>query len=196
MRRCRRSPIPRSAIVSTPRSSGNPAPLFQFHHQPFAYYKNYGDGTQLRAEHLDDLKNLKKDLTAGTFPHVVFIKQIGQDNEHPGYSSLLKGQAATAEIVNEIKGTKYWKSTVIVITYDENGGRWDHVAPPVIDRWGPGTRVPTVIVSPLVKRHFVDHTQYETASILALIEKRYNLRPLGTRDAAANPFSNAFTFSF
>lgn len=176
--------------------AGNPAPLFQFHHQPFAYYKNYGDGTQLRAEHLDDLKNFKKDLTAGTFPHVVFIKQIGQDNEHPGYSSLLKGQSAMAEIVNEIKSTKYWKNTVIIVTYDENGGRWDHVAPPVIDRWGPGTRIPTVLVSPLVKRHFIDHTQYETASILALIEKRYNLRPLGTRDATANPFSNAFTFSF
>jgi phospholipase C len=176
--------------------AGNPAPLFQFHHQPFAYYQNYGDGTQLKAEHLVDLKQLKKDLTGGTLPNVVFIKQIGQDNEHPGYSSLLKGQTATQEIVNQIKGTPYWKNTVIIITYDENGGRWDHVAPPVIDRWGPGTRVPAIIISPLAKRHYVDHTQYETASILAFIERRYNLKPLGTRDAAANPFSNAFTFSF
>jgi phospholipase C len=175
--------------------AGNPSPLFQFHHQPFAYYQNYGDGTKLKAEHLVDLKNLQKDLTNGTLPHVAFIKQIGQDNEHPGYSSLLQGQTATAEIVNAIRATPYWNSTVIIITYDENGGRWDHVGPPVIDRWGPGTRVPTIIISPFAKRNFVDHTQYETASVLALIEKRYNLRPLGTRDAAANPFSNAFTFS-
>ena len=52
---------------------------------------------------------------------------------------------------------------------DENGGRWDHVAPPKIDIWGPGTRVPTILVSPFVKTGFVDHTQYETVSILAFI---------------------------
>ena len=60
-----------------------------------------------------------------------------------------------------------------------------------IDRWGPGTRVPTLIVGPFAKRHFVDHSQYETVSILALIEKRFHLKPLGTRDARANPFTNA-----
>jgi phospholipase C len=68
------------------------------------------------------------------------------------------------------------------------------VAPPVIDRWGPGTRVPLIVVSKFAKQGYVDHTEYETASILALIEKRFNLKPLGTRDAAANPFSNAFQF--
>jgi phospholipase C len=174
--------------------AGKPCPLFQFHHQPFAYYQNYGDGTALRKEHLADQDELNKDLTRGTLPSVVFIKQIGEDNEHPGYSSLLRGQTRTVQIVNAIRDTNYWRHTVIIITYDENGGRWDHVAPPVIDRWGPGTRVPTIVVSPYARKHYVDHTQYETASILALIEKRFNLKPLGTRDAAADPFSNAFDF--
>ncbi|HEX4835914.1 MAG TPA: alkaline phosphatase family protein, partial [bacterium] len=72
-----------------------------------------------------------------------------------------------------------------------NGGRWDHVAPPVIDAWGPGTRVPAIIVSPLAKRHYIDHTFYDTTSILKLIETRWNLRPLGPRDAAAHDLTAA-----
>lgn len=67
---------------------------------------------------------------------------------------------------------------MIIITYDENGGRWDHVSPPVIDRWGPGTRVPTIIVSPFARRGYIDHTRYETVSILKLIEERGLAWPL------------------
>jgi phospholipase C len=80
----------------------------------------------------------------------------------------------------------------VIITYDENGGLWDHVAPPKADRWGPGTRVPAVIVSPMAKRRFIDHTQYDTTSILRFIERRFNLKPLGSRDANANDLTNAF----
>jgi hypothetical protein len=70
--------------------------------------------------------------------------------------------------------------------------RWDHVAPPKGDRWGPGTRVPAIIVSPLAKPRYIDHTVYDTTSILKTIEIRWNLQPLGTRDAAANDLGNAF----
>ena len=79
---------------------------------------------------------------------------------------------------------------MIVVTYDENGGRWDHVAPPKGDRWGPGTRVPAIVVSPLAKRGFVDHIQYDTTSILRTIEQRWNLAPLGARDAKVNSLAN------
>ena len=64
---------------------------------------------------------------------------------------------------------------VIVITYDENGGQWDHVAPPKGDLLGPGTRIPAIIISPFAKNGFVDHTQYDTASILRLITRRFGL---------------------
>ena len=83
----------------------------------------------------------------------------------------------------------------MIVTYDENGGLWDHVAPPVGDRWGPGTRVPAIIISPYAKRAVVDHTIYDTTSILRFIEWRWNLPPLGTRDAAANNLLNAFDFT-
>lgn len=64
---------------------------------------------------------------------------------------------------------------VVIVTYDENGGFWDHVAPPTGDRWGPGSRIPTIIVSPFAKKGFVDHTPYDTTSILRLITRRFGL---------------------
>lgn len=175
--------------------AGNPDPLFQFHHQPFAYYQSYADGTTAKATHLQDETKLFTAISGGTLPQVVFVKPLGPDNEHPGYASLIQGQNHVASIVNAIQNSPYWNDTAIIITYDENGGRWDHVAPPVIDRWGPGVRVPTIIVSKFARAGFVDHTQYETASILSLIEHRFNLQPLGTRDASANPFITAFNFN-
>jgi acid phosphatase len=71
------------------------------------------------------------------------------------------------------------------VTYDENGGFWDHVAPPKGDRWGPGTRIPAIIISPYAKKRFVDHTPYDTTSILRFITKRFDLPVLDgirTRD--------------
>jgi phospholipase C len=67
---------------------------------------------------------------------------------------------------------------IVIVTYDENGGFWDHVAPPKGDRWGPGSRIPAFIVSPFGKRGFVDHTLYDTSSILLLITKRFELPTL------------------
>jgi phospholipase C len=75
---------------------------------------------------------------------------------------------------------------LIIVTYDENGGFWDHVAPPQRDRWGPGARVPLVAIGPMVKRGHVDHTQYEFGSILKTIEDRYGLAPLNDIDGKAN----------
>ena len=71
-----------------------------------------------------------------------------------------------------------------------------YVAPPVIDKkWGPGTRISTLIVGPFAKRGYVDHTEYETVSILSLIEDRFGLNPLASRDKNANPLQNAFDFN-
>jgi phospholipase C len=175
--------------------AGHADPLFQYHHQPFAYFANYADGTTAKAAHLKDEKDFMGALGTNALPAVSFIKPLGPDNEHPGYSSLVQGQQHVADLVHAIQSSPYWADTAIVITYDENGGRWDHVAPPQGDRWGPGTRVPTIIISPYAKRGYVDHTQYDTTSILKFIENRWGLAPLGTRDAAANDLGNAFDFS-
>ena len=174
--------------------AGRAGKLFQFHHQPFAYFAKYGDGTAERAQHLKDERQMMADIAAGTLPAVTFFKPIGEQNEHPGYADVVSGDSHAAAIIQAIQGSPLWKDSVIIVTYDENGGLWDHVAPPGADRWGPGSRVPTIIVSPFAKKGFVDHTVYDTTSILKLIETRYGLVPLGTRYAAAADLGNAFSF--
>jgi phospholipase C len=88
----------------------------------------------------------------------------------------------------------------VVVTYDEFGGQWDHVSPPgqgndagPHDSWGPGTRLPALVLSPHLKGDFVvDHTEHDTTSILATIEHRFGLAPLGSRDAAVSDMSSVF----
>ncbi|MDE3198634.1 MAG: acid phosphatase, partial [Acidobacteriota bacterium] len=118
---------------------------------------------------------------------VVFYKPQGNLNEHAGYANIEAGDAHIAEIVAHLEKSPQWKNMVVILTYDENGGFFDHVAPPKADRWGPGTRIPAIVVSPFAKRHFVDHTQYDTTSILRLITERFSLPVLpgiAARDAA------------
>jgi phospholipase C len=176
--------------------AGTPDPLFQFHHQPFNYYANYAPKTDGRT-HLKDETDFIAAAKAGTLPAVSFVKPIGADNEHPGYTNIVRGEQHLIDLINDVRNGPNWKDTAIVITYDEHGGFWDHVAPPTdashSDMWGPGSRVPTIIISPLAKRGFVDHTLYDTTSILATIERRWDVAPLGTRDANANDLRRSFT---
>jgi phospholipase C len=166
---------------------------FQYHHQPFVFFANYAPGTQARAEHLKDKNKLFTDLK-GNFPQVAFFKPVGNKNQHPGYSTISEADSEVKEVVEAIRNSPIWPNTAIIITYDEYGGFWDHVAPPEIDRWGPGTRIPAIIVSPFAKKGFVDHTVYNTTSILKLIENRYGLVPLTSRDAKADGLQGAFDF--
>ena len=172
--------------------AGAPHARFAYHHQPFAFFAKWADGTAAKARHLKDESEFFRDVAAGRLPAVSFVKPLGILNEHPSSSEPINGQRHVAELVAAVRASALWPRTAIVITYDENGGRWDHVAPPVVDRWGPGTRVPAVIVSPLAKRGFVDHTRYDTTAILALIERRWGVAPLGARDAVQAPLTGAF----
>ena len=176
--------------------AGHADPLFQYHHQAFNYYANYAPGTEGRA-HLQDETNFIAAAKGGALPAVSFVKPLGPDNEHPGYTDLVRGEQHLIDLINDVRNGPNWADTAIVITYDEHGGFWDHVAPPTSkkhsDVWGPGARVPTIIISPLAKRHFVDHTLYDTTSILATIEHRWHLEALGTRDANAHDLRRAFT---
>ncbi len=186
--------------------NGHADPLFQYHHQAFGYYAKYApflpDGSLNPATtgpraHLQDEQQLLADLARGALPAVAFVKPLGPDNEHPGYASLLRGQQHVADLVQAIQSSRFAQDTVIIITYDENGGRWDHVTPPVMpDGWGLGTRVPAIIVSPWTRGGRIDSHQYETVSILKLIERRFGLEPLSARDAnpAVSDLTTAFDF--
>jgi phospholipase C len=175
--------------------AGRPNSLFQFHHQPFAFFKNYGDGTEGRKQHLKDESEFYNAIQTNSLPAVSFVKPLGAENEHPGYATAFEGEKHTAELVDLIRQSPAWKDTAIIITYDENGGFWDHVGPPKMDQWGPGSRVPTLIISPYAKKGFVDHTVMDTSSVLAFIENRYGLEPLGDRDRMTSNMLSAFDFS-
>ncbi len=162
---------------------------FQPHHQAFNYFAEFDPVVHAadRSAHLKDYTDLVADAAAGTLPPVAFYKPEGVYNQHEGYANLTDGDAKIADLVVKLQASPQWNNMVIVITYDEFGGVWDHVAPPKGDLLGPGTRIPAIIVSPLAKKGTVDHTQYDTASILRLITRRFGLDTLpglATRDSA------------
>ncbi|HSB26061.1 MAG TPA: acid phosphatase, partial [Burkholderiaceae bacterium] len=154
---------------------------FQPHHQPFNYFAGFDPQRHQdrRGAHLLDFDaRFYADADAGQLPHVAFYKPQGNLNQHAGYANVADGDAHVAEVIERLQKSPQWPHMMIVVTYDENGGFWDHVRVPKGDRWGPGTRVPALIVSPLAKRGFVDHTPYDTGSILRFITRRWGLEPL------------------
>jgi phospholipase C len=168
------------------------SPYFVTHHQPFNYFARFAPGTPDRAQHLKDYKDLIAGIDRGDLPQVAFYKPQGTFNEHPGNTDVMSGDVHAAELIARIKASPLWSSTAIIFTYDENGGFWDHVAPPKGDRWGPGTRIPAIIVSPYAKRGYVDHTSYDTTSIVKFITRRFGLEPLPGARAGAGDLTNAF----
>ncbi len=88
-------------------------------------------------------------------------------------------------LLERLRKSPQWAEMAVIVTYDENGGFWDHVPPPSgpgwSDRWGPGTRIPTIIVSPFAKRGYVDKTPYDTTSIIKFITRRFGARAAAGR---------------
>jgi len=192
----RRDPKAKRAVIYN-RDPGSP--IFQPHHQPFNYYARFAPGTADRARHLKDGDDLLRDIERGTLPQVSFYKPAGRVNEHPSYTDLASGDAHIHDILTRLRASPQWSKTAVIVTYDENGGFWDHVPPPSgpgwSDRWGPGTRVPTLVISPFAKRGHVDKTPYDTTSILKLITLRFDLEPLPGVRANAGDLTNAFDFA-
>jgi len=181
-----------------------PDKLFQFHHQPFNYFFDMRPGTWNRSQHLRDedefISRADSSDESCKLKSVSFVKPIGEENEHPGYASEPNGSDHLVDLLKAIESGSCAKDTMVVVTYDEFGGQWDHVSPPgqggtpgPHDQWGPGTRIATFIVAPELRSDFVvDHTQYDTTSILATIEQRWHVAPLSTRDAAVNDLGSVF----
>ncbi|AJO80653.1 acid phosphatase [Pseudomonas sp. MRSN 12121] len=169
-------------------SAGIPKiPNFQYHHQPFNYFVQFGpEHPNERNRHLRDgglgdessSNRFLADAEAGKLPPVAFYKPQGNLNMHAGYADVAAGDRHIARTLKVLRESPQWQHMVVIVTVDENGGWWDHVAPPQGDRRGPGTRIPALVVSPFARKGTVDHTVYDTASILRLITRVFQLEQL------------------
>ncbi|MFA7279646.1 MAG: acid phosphatase [Sterolibacterium sp.] len=190
-----RTPVQREVIYSRKPGSAS----LEAHHQPFNYFARFAPGSVDRERHLRDGNELLEAIQGGKLPQVVFYKPESSLNEHPGYADVLTGDAHIAQLVALLQASPQWRSMAIFVTYDENGGFWDHAAPPSgagwSDRWGPGTRVPLIVISPYAKKASIDSTLYDTTSIIKFITRRFELDPLPGVRSKAGDLTNSFDFS-
>jgi phospholipase C len=118
-------------------------------------------------------------------PPVAFYKPAGFQNQHPDYSNIVTADREVRRVVELMKKSPMRNSYAIIITYDEFGGSFDHAKPPIgaaaganADYFGPGPRIPAIVVSPLLSKRGIDSTPYQTSSIAKLIVDRFGLEPL------------------
>ena len=182
-----------------------PNKLFQYHHQPLNYYASFAPGTDARRRHLRDEAEFEA-LAGASRRHcrlkpVSLIKPVGAENEHPGYASEHTGSDHLVELLQAVQRSDCAKDTMVVVTYDEFGGQWDHVSPPgqgwrtpgPHDEMGPSTRIPALTIAPGLRRGLtVDHASHDTTSIMATIEHRFGLQPVAERDGRVQDLSTVF----
>lgn len=150
------------------------------------------------------------DAAKGDLPSFTFIDLNGTTQTQENPQNVVVGEAVMADIVNALGDSPLWSKTLLIINYDEHGGYYDHVAPPKAiapDNIPPnppagafeyqyegyrrlGFRVPSVVISPWAKKNHVSHVVYDHTSILATIEKKWNLPALTYRDANANDMTD------
>ena len=173
---------------------------YQQHHYPFAYFTRYNNPTDgIDRTHLQDEQDFLYAAANGALPQVSFVKPLGIENEHPGYASEPDGSDHLVDLIQAVMNGPDAGNTLIVVTYDEYGGQWDHVPPPsdtnhssvAHDAFGPGTRIPAILIARSFTQSGVDHTYLDTLSIMATIERQWSLGNLGKRDALVNSLANA-----
>jgi phospholipase C len=179
-------------------------------HVPWAYYaatehqrgyiwsaysaiRRYRDSIRRWGAHMRPVDGLVADIQANRLPPVTWVTPRFQLSDHPPYSTCY-GENWTTKVVNAIMKSPIWKDTVIFLTWDDYGGFYDHVAPPQVDGFGFGFRVPMIVISPYAKQGFVDHTVGEFSSVLRFMEENWGLSPMTRRDRNAQDLREAFDF--
>lgn len=162
------------------------------HHNPFQYYPRWKD--YVRNGHIRDSSSLRTDIESRRLPNVSFLKANSAHNEHPANSAPQTGMNWVMKHLRTLGESALWGKTLVVLTYDEGGGYWDHLAPPRPDEYGCGTRIPAMMIGPYVRQGYVDSQVANTTSILKLIEKRFGLPALTRRDGSAYDLMNGLNF--
>jgi phospholipase C len=156
---------------------------------PFSYYTSIKDDPR----YAKDYAQLKKDLDANALPSVSFVKALGYKSEHPGSGDTVSaGVAFVSDLVAAVQSSPAANDTLVLVTYDESGGFFDHIAPPpasTVDQQPYGPRIPTVAVGRFAKKNYVSHVEMEHSSIVKFIEWNWlggQTGQLGARDAVVN----------
>jgi phospholipase C len=214
--------------------SGPLIPDYIPHHQPFQYYASTANphhlpptsvamiGLSDQANHQYDLADFFAALAAGSLPAVSFLKANAYQDGHAGYSDPLDEQVFLVNTINALVRSPVWRSTAVIISYDDSDGWYDHVMGPIVmssqtsrdflsgvgacgdsaraayqGRCGYGPRLPLLIVSPYARANFVDHVTSDQSSILRFIEDNFNLGRIGDHsfDEIAGPLTGMFDFA-
>jgi phospholipase C len=204
------------------------------HHEPFQYYSSTANPHHLppssvamighsdQANHQYDLSDFWAAADAGNLPAVSFLKAAAYQDGHAAYSDPLDEQSFLVTTINKLEQLKDWKSTAVIIAYDDSDGWYDHVMGPLVspsaspedaltgtgvcgtpqagaylDRCGYGPRQPLLVISPFAKHNFVDHTVTDQSSILRFIEDNWQTGRIGDQsfDALAGSLGNLFDFT-
>jgi phospholipase C len=205
------------------------------HHEPFEYYASTANphhlppsstsmiGATDQANHQYDLTDFDAALQAGNLPSVSFLKAAAFEDGHPSNSDPLDEQRFVARTLDALEQSPDWKSTAVVLAYDDSDGWYDHQMSPIVspsngaadqlngpgkcgnvkpnstaynDRCGFGPRQPLLIVSPYAKQNYVDHSITDQSSIIKFIEDNWQLGRIGDQsaDATAGDLGNMFDF--
>jgi phospholipase C len=159
---------------------------------PLPGFKAVRDNPALMA-HLVALDQYFRDLREGTLPDVSWIVPMIRDSEHPP-QPVANGMWYVTRLVNALMESRYWRDTLLIVTWDDYGGFYDHVPPPTVDAYGYGPRVPALFLSPYSKPGYITHYVYDFTSVLKFIEERWGLGHLTARDDRANDLRDVLDF--
>jgi len=143
---------------------------------------------------IGDPKQILNDIAGNNLPNVAWVMPPTLSSDHPNENNGT-GPSWVASVVNAVGSSPYWSSTAIFITWDDWGGWYDHVAPPIINSYQYGLRVPLVMISPYVIPGCVSHVNHDFSSILKFTELALNLPSLGYGDVNADDLTDCFNFS-
>jgi len=135
-----------------------------------------------------------QDIAFGQLADVTWVIPPSESSDHP-HGNNGSGPSWVATVVNAVGNSQYWNSTAIFVTWDDWGGWFDHVAPPIRNSYEYGFRVPLLVISPYAKPGYVSHVNHDFSSIIKFVETQFDLPSLGFGDAYSDDLSDCFNFN-
>jgi phospholipase C len=173
----------------------NRAPSSGYIWNAYAAIGHYRKNPESWKRHVFPVQHFDDDVRDGRLAPVTWITPQFAYSEHPEYN-FCAGENWSTRIIDSVMHSKFWNDTAIVLTWDDWGGFYDHLAPPQIDKFGLGIRVPYLLISPYAKQGYVDHHHAEFSDIVKFIEDNWQIGHLQTpRDQGAGDLSWEFDFS-